>query len=335
MTRHLAKILANCALFCASIALGYLIAVEGTPLTHAEAASPPDTHQQNADIYACCGFPTTFAGTVAGDLSSINPLTQKIRAGRRDLTFSYTVVSGCADGNMRQTLAAAMTSTRQVTGITYTEVSSGQDVSIRATCGVDAVNVGITGSVIADLYPNWPYVNTINATTTMATFYTLSQIAIWEHELIGHAMSTWHEQYQLNGSFGSTPGMVDFMNTGPDSRYDWPQNDKDRWERTMYPLAAAADPCAFGDPNGDGLSWHPCETADGSHGRWYAADNRSYDPATGIWYNVRGGREWGQCNRATPTSPADCWNIRKGIWVFKAAEPYPFDPEFGFLAPPI
>ena len=203
------------------------------------AANPPDSHQQNPDIYQCCGFPSVFAGTTSGDLSSLNPITQSVRGGSRVVTYSYTVVTGCADGNMHTTLVAALAATAQAVGLRFTEVASGGQVRVRATCGVDFANLCGGPPVIACLAPSWPYQSQVNATTTMATFYDVSQQAIWLHEVIGHGVSTWHEQYQLGGSFAATPGLVDYMNTGPDSRHIWPQNDLDRWERTMYPLTQA------------------------------------------------------------------------------------------------
>jgi hypothetical protein len=303
--------------FLLAVALGYGVSVR------TEAVNPPDSHQQNPDIYSCCGFPSVFSGTVAGDLSSLNPITTKLRTGVRTVTFSYQVVAGCNDGNMRQTLQLAINDS-SFTGIQFTEVAVGAAMAtIRATCGVDAANAGITGAVIADLYPSWPYQCTVNASTTMATFYNQSQEAIWLHEFLGHCLSTWNEQYQLNGTFGSTPGLVDFMNTGPDSRYIWPQDDKDRWERTNYPLTVAADPCLPLPPNADGLWWYPCE------GRFYNQALWSFEPSTGIWYNPRGEPEWGQC----VTKDHDCYDLRLGVWSFRNGPPY--DPALGFLVPPV
>lgn len=210
-------------------------------MTGINAVNPPPPEQRNPDVYEIAGWPSP-------KLQTLNPITQKLKAGARTITFSYVVVNGCNAGNMRQTLQTALDSTSKVTGITFSEVVGTADIQVRATCGVDAANSGITGAVIADLYPGWPYQSIINASTTMSTFYNLSQVAIWEHEFAGHGLGTWNEQYVLGGSFGNTPGLVDFMNTGPDSRYDWPQNDIDRWERTMYSLQPVPE---WGDCNAD------------------------------------------------------------------------------------
>lgn len=301
------------SIFLIAISLG----VFARRLLDAEAVNPPSQFQTNSDIYACCGLPSVFSGTTAGDLSSLNPITNKLRAGGRTVTFSYQVVSGCNDGNMYSTLRTALDSTSRVEGVTFVQVTSNADVSVRATCGVDAANAGITGSVIADLYPSWPYVSTINATTTMATFYDLSQVAIWEHEFAGHAMLTWNEQYQLNGSFGSTPGLVDFMNTGPDSRYDWPQNDIDRVERTAPGLIAPAQDCSPLPPNADGLWFYPCE------GKFYNAQLWSFDPASGAWADQKGVMQFAACNADRLR-----WSPTQGRWELPGQD-IGFDPALG------
>lgn len=206
------------------------------------AANPPSSFQRNPDIYPCCGLPSIFSGTTAGDLQGLNPISQKLRGGSRAITYSYVVVPGCSDGNMQSTLLAALTIAQNKLGITTSRVSFGGDMAIRATCGVDASNVGL-GAAICDVYPNWPYKSQVNCSTTMATFYQLSQVTIWLHEIVGHAWGTWNEQYQLDGIFSATPGLVDFMNTGNLSREEaWPIADTDRWERTMYQISRVEAP---------------------------------------------------------------------------------------------
>lgn len=292
------------------IAVGFASYLAFAPA--AEAVNPPDVAQQNTDIYQV--LPSWPAPTLA----VLNPITVSLKAGGRTVRYAYQVVAGCSDGNMRQTLAEAMASTTDVTGITFVESSTPQ-LTIRANCGVDFVNKCGGGAVIACLGRGWPYVDDIDAVTTMATFYDLSQVAIWEHELAGHALATWNEQYKLDGSFGPTPGLVDFMNTGPDSRHDWPQASRDRWERTMWTFTD----CTPQGPNADGLWWYPCE------GRFYNQALWSFDPATGIWYNPAGAAEWGQC----VARDHDCYDLRLGVWIFKTGPP--FDPALGFLNPPV
>jgi hypothetical protein len=277
--------------FLAALALGYA----GARYAPAEAVSPPDSHQQNPDVYSCCSLPSVFAGWTPGDLSTLNPLTVKLRGGTRTITYSYVVVPGCSDGNMQDNLAAMLTRTSQLTGVTFVKVSGPADVNVRATCGVDAANVGVTGGVVGDLYPGWPYQANVNVNTIMATYPSITQQSIWAHEFVGHGLGTWHEQYQLDGTFTPTPGLVDFMNTGPDSRILWPQNDIDRWSRTVYDITPPQTDCAY-------LGYDPCS------GRWRFVDQlgqpTAYDPATGIWY-LFDQPEWLPCN-----ADRIRWNLR-------------------------
>ena len=159
------------------------------------------------------------------------------------------------------------------------EVSTGHDLTIRANCGTGFVNV-CGPAAIACLGRGFPYVNDIDASTQMAAFYDVSQISIWLHELLGHALATWHEQYCLGSEafgnpcagrtqFSATPGFVDFMNTGPDSRHIWPQNDVDRWERSMYVLASVD--CS-GETDAYGNTWNACT------GRWGAPTSFFFSP---------------------------------------------------------
>lgn len=271
--------------------------------------------QLNADVYEIAGYPSPA-------LQTLNPLTQSLQAGKRTVSYSFVVVPGCSAGNMESTLHESLADASDVLGLTFVPVSAGADVTVRATCGVDASNVGLSGGAIADLYPSWPYKAQVNALTTMATYYPLSQKTIWSHEFIGHGLGTWNEQYQLDGNFSATPNLVDFMNTGDNSRQlAWPQNDKDRWERTMYRLSVP-DCSGPTDPSWGG-TWNPCI------GRWVGATGWTYDPAASIWYGPNGVAEWGQCIAADH----DCWNMRLSIWIFKASPPY--DPKMGFLAPPV
>lgn len=265
----------------------WLNLVVGLNLSHSEAAPPPPSgFQVNPDIYACCSLPSVFSGWTAGDLSTLNPVTTRLRAGGRSVSYSYVVVPGCSDGNMEANLNAALKATTQVTGLSFLKVASGADVRLRATCGTDAANVGVTGGVVGDLYPNWPYEDNVNINTIMATYPDITQQSIWLHEFPGHGIGTWDEGYYKNGSFGSVPGLIDFMNTGPDSRYVWPPNDVDRFCRTLYDICGEAPApvvCAT-------LGFDPCT------GRFFQGDGWSYDPVTAKWIDPQGRERFGPCN---------------------------------------
>lgn len=260
-------------------------------------------YQLNPDIYQIAGYPSPA-------LQQLNPLTQKLQAGTRIVTYSYVVVPGCSAGNMQQTLFESLNDAQDVIGVEFVPVSLGADLTVRATCGVDAANVGLTGGAICDLYPGWPSKSQVNCSTTMATFYDLSQKTIWSHEIVGHALATWNEQYQLDGFFTPTPNLEDFMNTGELSRVEaWPQNDKDRWIRTMYPLI---EPSPWGVCSED--HW-VCWNVDA--GEWIAKDGWAFDPSTGIatfhrcdtdWCGYWTGRVWLAADGAT-LIPGQPWQV--------------------------
>ena len=268
----------------------------------AHAAIPPPPEQPHTDIFEVAGWP-------APALQALNPISTKLRAGTRVVTFRYQVMAGCADGNMRQTLGAAM-ALSEFLGLGFQEVSTGYDLTIRANCGTGFTNV-CGPAAIACLGRGFPYVNDIDASTQMAAFFDVSQISIWLHELLGHALATWHEQYCLGtetsghcagrAQFSAAPNFVSFMNTGPDSRLIWPQNDVDRWERSMYVLPA---PDCSGPTDVYGNVWDSCLA------RWIAPNGWRYDPTTGVWELPDGTPEWSAC------SPfGHRFNAYKAIWM--------------------
>ena len=263
-------------------------------------------------MYAVPGLPSVFAGWTAGDLSTLNPLTVKLRNGVRTITYSYVVVAGCSDGSMYDTLQAAIARTTELTGISFVKVSSGADVQLRATCGVDAANVGVTGAVVGDLYPGWPYQSIVNINTVMATYPAITQESIWLHEMMGHGLSSADEQYRKDGTFAST-GLVSYMNTGPLSRVLWPQADIDRWSRVVYDIEPppACTPVYVGFDDCAGL--------------WRYLDGWNWSPATGVWHDPRG-IDYGPCNKDGLR-----WSDALKRWKLPGANDG-FDPSFNAFA---
>ena len=273
-------------LFLGGLLIGFSI---GVCAARASAAVPPPPEQPHTDVFEVAGWP-------APALQALNPISTKLRAGSRVVTYRYQVMPGCADGNMHQTLRAAMNASTIYVGLSFQEVSTGYDLTIRANCGTGFTNV-CGPAAIACLGRGFPYVNDIDASTQMAAFFDVSQISIWLHELLGHALATWHEQYCLGtetsghcagrAQFSAAPNFVSFMNTGPDSRLIWPQNDVDRWERSMYVLPA---PDCSGPTDVYGNVWDSCLA------RWIAPNGWRYDPATGVWELPDGTLEWSACD---------------------------------------
>src|SRR5690242_11507989 len=89
------------------------------------AANPPSQYQQNPDVYACCSLPSVFSGWTQGDLSTFNPITTQLRGGNRTVRWSYQVMAGCSDGDMKSTLLQAMNDSA-FTGVSFVESSNPQ-----------------------------------------------------------------------------------------------------------------------------------------------------------------------------------------------------------------
>ena len=98
----------------------------------------------------------------------------------------------------------------------------------------------------------------------------LTRISILCHEICGHAIATWNEQYcrgfETTGicrglaQFASAPNWRDFMNTGPLSRHEPEVIEKERWSRTMFELAQALpfqDCTTYVDFPGTTSCWWP------------------------------------------------------------------------------
>lgn len=276
-------------------------------------APPRDPAQQNPDIYEIAGYPSP-------ELQKLNPLTQKLKNGSREVRYRYIVMAGCSDGNMRSTLLRALQSTTTQTGVKFYEDSTNYDLTIRANCGVNFTNICGSGGAVACLGRGWPYVNDIDLNTVMATFYDLSQISIWEHEFIGHAMGTWDEQYQFNGLFSPTPNLVDFMNTGVNSRYDWPQLSVERWWRTMWMPLTVIPPCTS-DPCWDGTYW-----TWKSGWKLNPATDQWFDPTGKLYFNAR--EFWGgRCTAISlPSGGGMCYNSGTYIYDQRLGDPWLYVP---------
>ena len=170
----------------------------------------------------------------------------------------------------------------------------------------------------------------VDISDILSTYQSATQLSILLHEIIGHALATWEEQYckgtETTGIcqgltlFTSAPGWVDIMNTGVLSRHGIEAIELERWSRTMFDVMPA-DPCA-GPTDAYGNVWNPCL------GRWFNPGGWSYDPVTRVWFTPLGAPEWGECQAVN----RDCWNIPIGRWVFAGS--LLFDPVAGVWSSP-
>lgn len=148
---------------------------------------------------------------------------------------------------------------------------------VYGNCGSSFKSICGGPPVIGCLGRGFPSVNDVDLSTDMAAFYDASQRAIACHEVCGHAMAVWNEQYRLDGSFASSND-VTIMNTGPLSRHDLGSAEDARWWRTMgspevptlgYGFNGAwfVYACGF-DANARRLSVLVSPDRDPAHARW-------------------------------------------------------------------
>lgn len=234
--------------------LALVMWLDCTVTTKVEAEDPPPVRpeQPREDTF--------MSGSVS--MQNYSLIDDKARNGQM-IFYSYNVVPGCVDGNMKETLQEAMGNLAQFQ-VVLVEVpygSSQADIPVHASCGVSFSSV--CGSATACLGRGFPTRNDIDARTTMAGFTRIGAIAVWLHELL-HALSVWNEQYATCGSscgFAASPGWYDVMNTGPDSRHYLDYIEWERWQRTMWPPAFerciynASVPCVGLDVAGGGVYW--------------------------------------------------------------------------------
>jgi len=275
---------------------GYLTVVEATTV-------PPRPGQPHPDIFQAPGF---------GNLQDLNPVTQKAKTFKA-ASYRLLLMSGCTAGKIPADLLR-LEAEGKLVQFNLIRNDAAYDFTVRINCGNDQIRV--CGSVnIYCLNRGFPYIADVDISDILSTYFDITRLSILLHEIIGHAVGTWNEQYCKgdepvgNICFGltlfmSAPGWHDFMNTGENSRHGIEAIERERWERTMYALAYV-DPCLGETDHTWGGVWNSCIS------RWVGPDGWSFDPATGIWWNPAGQPEWGQCQ----PSWDGCWNIPTQRWV--------------------
>ena len=249
---------------------------------YAEAAPPPDPAQQRPDIFPCTGC----------DMQLLNPVTVKSKAVRV-VNYRLLTMPGCSTGTVPIDMVR-VEQQAQLVNFTLNRNDTAYDMTVRINCGSEQIRY--CGAVTTFcLGRGFPYNPDVEISDIISTYYPDSRMAILLHEIMGHAVGSWNEQYALCGAscgFAATPGFRDFMNTGPDSRHGFESSELGRWERVMYPLTVECvdNPC-----------W------DGA--RWVFNDGNAYEPATGDWW-LNGKREWSACNKDFLR-----WNYQLQVWA--------------------
>lgn len=256
-------------------------------------APPPDPYQQRPDIFPCSVCTVDRDGNGVIDLSDENPVTRMVKQ-TRTASFRLAVIPGCNPGTIPSDINQYLIPEAANVGLTLIRNDTKYDFTVYISCGnvqirkcgsinVFCLNGNLEGTV------GYPYSCDVYLSDVLSGWTLGSRVGIPLHEIVGHCIATWNEQYATCGAscnFASTPGLLDFMNTGDLSRQGFTDSPRGRWERTMWSLAVDCgsgetywDTCAnlwtFSArtcPIGDGTfacKWNP---QPGPYGQWVGPD---------------------------------------------------------------
>lgn len=240
--------------------------------------------QPHQDIFYAPGYP---------DLSLYSTINGIAKATK---TLNYRLVtrSGCNTGTIPAMLSRMEQHGREKVNFNLVRVTDASyKFTVYISCGTEHISK-CGGVNIYCLPDGFPINNDVWLSDQLNTYDSGSQLAIPLHEIFGHAIAVWMEQYCLDGDtafvcqglprFSPAPGWVDFMNTGPNSRQGFEQHTLDRWCRTMYcDGVEGQNPCQT-------IGYDPCTA------RWFFADGWSWSTIDYGWYNPLGEYEWEPCN---------------------------------------
>ena len=238
----------------------------------------------------------TFEYAGIGSLQPLNPVTVKAKS-QRSVNYQLLVMPGCMQGSIisdMQQLGNSMTESVQFNLVRNDGFA---DFTIRVNCGTDHVRICSSVNIFC-LGRNFPYTPDVEISDIMyapVAWPLMTRLSILCHEICGHAIGTWNEQYCPGGStsgpckglalFTSTPGWIDFMNTGPNSRHLWNVIEINRWRRTMYELNTQVPTCDGGRIDW-GAYYDTCRGLLVGDGAW------DFNLATGGWQDKQGQSEW-------------------------------------------
>lgn len=223
------------------LAIGFILGVLVTLFLtgHLEAAPPPPSPAQvRPDIFPCAGCVSVdLDGDGDRDLQDINPTTRKAKA-TRSIAYRVVVLSGCNAGRMPADLEAMNIHTQESVGLNIVRNDAAYDFTVYVSCGLTQINK--CGSVNVFCLPDgFPGNTDVYMSDVLSNYDAGSRLGIPLHEIAGHAVGTWNEQYATCGSscgFAPTPNLRDFMNTGALARHGFEAIELGRWERTMWTL---------------------------------------------------------------------------------------------------
>lgn len=270
----------------------------------------PRPNQPHGDQFSAPGF---------SNLAQFNPLNDRVKA-RQPVFYRVTVMPGCSAGTIPQALFA-------LEGEAYGKLQQyrierrdvAPDFTVFINCGSEQIR--LCGSVNTFCLPyGFPLNVDVSISDILSTYQPITQLAVLLHEIMGHALATWDEQYCKGNEavgnicygltlFTPAPGWHDFMNTGAESRHGFEAIELERWSRTMFNVLLTCETLGF----------DPCT------GRYFMPDRWSWNPANGDWHNPFGEPEFSACNQDGLR-----WAYRIERWAVPASNF--FDPVKGYWA---
>lgn len=270
-----------------SFYISFVVAASLALLMVADAAPPVRPGQPHPDTFQAGGQ----------DLQQYSTVTPSVKATRR-ASYRLATKPGCMTGSYPQFMTLVEQEALKL-GLILERNNTLYLFTVWIDCGAE--QIAKCGSVNIFCLPDgFPYNNDVYMSDILSVYTPGSQLSIPIHEIIGHALAVWNEQYCKGdeppgnpcyglGLFTSTPQWHDVMNTGEESRHGIEAIECERWQRTMWedvPCAPAPIECAW-------LGFDPCS------GRIRLIDQYgqpvSFEPSTGRWWNKFEEPEWAPC----------------------------------------
>ncbi len=263
--------------FLLAVTLGYLIVGSGNMVNAAPAPRPEQPH---TDQFQQAGY---------GNLALLNPVNQKGLLSAHTVTYRLLTMPGCTAGSIPNDMQRVEAEAQNKLHFSLVRNDASYDFTVRINCGSEQIR--ICGAVnIFCLGRGFPYNDDVEMSDILSTYQSDTQLAVPLHEIVGHALATFNEQYCLGTEstgicrglalFTPAPGWVDVMNTGPNSRHGLDAIELERWSRTMYNVLG-----------GSSAGFDPFT------GRWFQENGWSWEPASGNWFNPAGVAEFSQCDQ--------------------------------------
>lgn len=309
----------------ALLIIGALLVVTAPPA----AAAPPgcdrqppcDAAQQRPDIFPCDGCNIQDRdGDGLANMQDLNPTTLKAKATRA-IAYRVQLMPGCSAGTILGDLTAMNQHVADAgLGLQLSRNDAAADFTVKIDCGLEQISKcgGINVFCLPD---GFPYNTDVYLSDVLSGWEAGSRLGIPLHEIVGHAIGTWNEQYASCGAscgFASTPGLRDVMNTGPQSRHGIEAGELARWCRTMW---CGAPACA-GDPCWDGAAWQfspstcPIDDALTPYACSWVPGPNQY----GRWFGPNGELLWENCDpswngRHTSLREPGWYHVGQGFYI--------------------